>query len=45
MKTVQEVLMGAEQILVTERNLEPSLAWLRANGLDAPDFAPRCLHS
>lgn len=44
MKTMQEALSSAETILLTERNLEPSLNWLRATGLDAPDMPVRCLH-
>lgn len=41
----KEVALSAETILLTQRNLNPSLAWLRSIGLDAPSFPARCLHS
>lgn len=41
----KEAALNAETILVTQRNLESSLKWLRSIGLDAPDFPPRCLHA
>lgn len=37
--------LSAETILLTNRNLEPSLDWLRSIDLDAPDFPARCLHA
>jgi len=44
METVQQMALNAEMILLTKRNLEPSLKWLRETGLDAPDFPGSCLH-
>lgn len=41
----KEMALSAETILLTERNLKPSLEWLRSIGLDAPDFPARCLHA
>ena len=41
----KEMALNAETILLTERNLKPSLEWLRSIGLDAPDFPARCLHA
>ena len=45
MENAKQAALGAETIVMTSRNLEPSLNWLRNNGLDAPDFAGRQLHS
>lgn len=44
MKTLIEAAYGASTILLTDRNTIPSLVWLRAIGLDAPDFPEKCLH-
>lgn len=41
----KEAALRAENILMTNRNLKPSLDWQRSIGLDAPDFPPRCLHT
>jgi ATP phosphoribosyltransferase len=38
----KEMALSAETILLTQRNLQPSLDWLRSIGLDAPDFSPKC---
>jgi|GEM_PF-2966547 len=38
---VVEAARGASAILMTERNLNPSLAWLRSIGLQTPDFPAR----
>jgi len=44
MKSIIEAAYEAETILLTDRNKEDSLIWLRAIGLDAPDISGRCLH-
>lgn|GEM_PF-5720797 len=41
----KEIARSASSILLTQRNLRPSLEWLRSVGLDAPEFPPRCLHA
>ena len=44
MKTMQEAAQAANTILITARNKQPSLEWLRSVGIDAPDMSGRCLH-
>ncbi len=44
MKSIIEAAYAADTILLTDRNKEASLIWLRAIGLDAPDLPGRCLH-
>ena len=45
MNTAITAAQNADKILLTTRNLEASLDWLRTSaGLDAPDIPGRCLH-
>jgi ATP phosphoribosyltransferase len=43
MNTIIEAAISAETILLTDKNTEPSIVWLRSIGLDAPDFSRRRL--